>query len=166
MYDSGWGSQWYTAPFTATVDFGGEEKTIKFSSAEQWMMVHKALLFGDVDIEEEILAVNTTGRNAMAQVKSLGRRVKDFDDETWQKAREGIVLEGNLHKFRQNAGLKAKLMETKDKELVEASPGDGIWGIGYAEDKAMENEEKWGLNLLGKALKETRRILKEERDDR
>lgn len=143
-------------------------------------MVQKALLFSDLDIAEATVAIESTGRGAMAQVKALGRKVTGFDEKIWKAEREKIVLQGNLHKFRQNEELKQKLLDTGDKVLVEASPGDSIWGIGesitigepttpvnfvllgYSEQKALENRDSWGLNLLGKALVETRRILREE----
>lgn len=35
---------------------------------------------------------------------------------------------------------------------AKASPEDRIWGIGYAEDVALDNIDDWGMNLLGKCL--------------
>ena len=103
------------------------------------------------------------------EVKALGRKVKDFDDETWVRERARIVLEGSLHKCRQNAELRRELFATGERELVEASPLDRIWGIGMGEKKGRETcgsgQEGWGLNLLGKALVEARAILKEEFKD-
>lgn len=144
------------------MEIGGEKEAIKFTSAEQWMMAHKALLFGDARVAREVIAVDATGSGAMARVKALGREVAGFDDEVWKREREKIVLEGNLHKFRANGELRRKLLDTGERVFVEASPGDRIWGIGYAEDKALENRSAWGMNLLGKALGETRRMLREE----
>ena len=42
--------------------------------------------------------------------------------------------------------------------LIEASHYDRIWGIGYGEDnpKLFIEQDKWGQNLLGKALMEAR----------
>ena len=36
----------------------------------------------------------------------------------------------NMAKFSQNSRLKAILLSTEDKIIVEASPYDTIWGIG------------------------------------
>ncbi|KAF8956312.1 hypothetical protein BDZ97DRAFT_1671795 [Flammula alnicola] len=160
---SGWGSQWYRSPFKAEIimEEGEEAEEVTFLTAEHWMMVQKALLFKDTEVAREILRGTRTGSTEMAHIKSLGRKVHNFDDETWVAARERIVLEGNLHKFRQNEELKDKLLATGDKAIVEASPRDRIWGVGFGEKNALNQKERWGLNLLGKALEETRRIIRD-----
>ena len=134
---------------------GGDEEEVTFPSAEHWMMVKKALLFNDAEKAREILEVP----DDMAAVKALGREVKNFDEARWVSARKDIVLEGNLHKFRQNEALRAKLLATGTKRIVEASPRDRIWGIGFGAKNALRNRERWGQNLLGLALEETRRVL-------
>ena len=71
-------------------------------------------------------------------------------------------------KFRQNEERKEKLLGTGNREIVEASPRDRIWGIGFGEKRALESEgvkRRWGLNLLGKALVEARRTLREEAEE-
>lgn len=73
--------------------------------------------------------------------------------------RESIVEEGNWHKFTHSenyAELKRQLLATGDKLLVEASPYDRIWGVGFKAADADANRAKWGLNLLGKALMRVR----------
>lgn len=156
---SGWASQWYPSPFTVKIRFKeeGDEETVMFPSAEHWMMVQKALLFGDEEIARQILAVDEVNYANMSAVKSLGRQVRNFDEEKWVAARERIVLEGNMHKFEQNEELKEKLLATGTKMIVETSPRDRIWGVGFGEKNALNMKERWGLNLLGKALVETRR---------
>jgi ribA/ribD-fused uncharacterized protein len=76
-----------------------------------------------------------------------------------------IVTQGNYHKFTisQDAQeLKKMLLATGDRELVEASPVDRIWGIGFKEEDAERNRKRWGQNLLGKALMEVRKRVREE----
>jgi ribA/ribD-fused uncharacterized protein len=76
-----------------------------------------------------------------------------------------IVTQGNYHKFtssRDAADLRAWLLETGDRELVEASPNDRIWGVGFDEKDAVKNRGRWGQNLLGRALGEVRRRMREE----
>ena len=123
-------------------------------------MYHKALLFNDSDIATQILAATTP-----IEVKALGRQVKDFDEEIWKENRYRIVKEGNILKFTQHSDLKEKLLATKGKMLVEASPRDRIWGIGYGAKNALANKESWGLNLLGLVLVEIRDEMLDEQDN-
>lgn len=156
---AGWASQWYYSPFTATVTIDGEEITAELPTAEHWMMLQKALLFKDSAVAREVLDADASD---MAYVKALGRKVQNFDNDTWNAARERIVLEGNLLKFGQNEELKAKLLATGSKLLVEASPRDRIWGVGFGEKNALSQKDRWGLNLLGKALEEARSRLRDD----
>ncbi len=101
-------------------------------------------------------------------MKALGRKVRNFDEGRWARERERIVLAGSLHKFRQHADLRALLLGTGERGLVEASPMDRVWGVGVGARKAAEmcvgaeGREGWGMNLLGRALGEGRRILRLE----
>lgn len=134
-------SQWYRCSFSA-----GE---LTFTCAEQYMMHGKALLFGDADVAQEILAADHPRKH-----KALGRKVKNFDDVVWKREREQIVMAGSRLKFTQNADLKALLLATQGTTLVEASPYDRIWGIGLAASnpKAQDPATWRGQNLLGKIL--------------
>jgi len=120
------------------------------------MMACKAALFSDNETLELILEENARSDTDPKHIKALGRRVSPFDEKTWVEHREEIVYHGNLYKFGQNGGLKKTLVETGDLILVEASPYDRVWGIGFKENKAMRERERWGLNLLGKALMRVR----------
>jgi ribA/ribD-fused uncharacterized protein len=62
------------------------------------------------------------------------------------QAHDGIVERGNYFKFSQSATLLEALLDTKSKLLVEASPTDRIWGIGYSMANASGKEDKWGDN--------------------
>ena len=121
------------------------------------MMYNKALLFDDKDIANEIL--NT---NQPKAIKELGRKVKNFNDEAWDKMKYKIVFTGNYYKFSQNADLRNFLLSTKNKVLVEASPYDKVWGIKMKyDDENIENPFCWkGENLLGFALMEARDEIK------
>ncbi len=46
--------------------------------------------------------------------------------------------------------------------MVEASPFDRIWGVGYDAANAESNRGNWGENLLGKALMRVRDRLQAE----
>jgi ribA/ribD-fused uncharacterized protein len=141
-------SQWWPAPFK--VD------GVEYPTAEHFMMVAKAQLFGDDAIRAQILQAATP-----KAAKDLGRQVKGFDDQIWQQARFDLVVTGNRAKFRQNSDLSWFLQSTADRVLVEASPVDRIWGIGLAADHAAARcPDQWpGLNLLGFALMAVRQGL-------
>ena len=85
----------------------------------------------------------------------------------WVAARYQIVVEGNLCKFREsgNKGLRERLLGTGERMIVEASPLDRIWGVGFGEKRALSVKQSWGLNLLGRALMDVRRILREEEQE-
>jgi ribA/ribD-fused uncharacterized protein len=138
-------SQWWPCRFT--VD-GAE-----YSSAEQFMMAGKARIFGDDEVLEQIMSAKDPGK-----VKSLGRRVRHFEQATWERARFDIVRAGNVAKFGQDEQLRKYLLATAPAVIVEASPVDRIWGIGLAaSDAAARDPRSWaGLNLLGFALMRAR----------
>ncbi|KAI5845273.1 hypothetical protein DFP73DRAFT_477018 [Morchella snyderi] len=152
-------SQWYEAPFTAPEPMGSGTAT--YNTAEQFMMHQKALLFNDPAIAAEILA--TTDPRLQ---RSLGRSVKDFDEGVWVANRSRIVEEGSYYKF---IGDPAALLGTGERELVEASPRDAVWGIGRGAVRgALEDREGrrsgWGSNLLGKALMRARGRIRAEKE--
>ena len=126
-----------------------------FHFSEQCFMYQKAILFNDFEIAEQIL--NETD---VRKIKALGRKVKNFNNELWDIHKEDFMYNACYAKFSQNAELRDFLLNTDNCEIVEASPVDNIWGIGFSSDKAMENVDKWGQNLLGKTLMKVRVVLK------
>lgn len=132
-------SNFHPAPFTVDGQF--------FFAAEQYLMWLKAQHFEDHEAAEHILAARTP-----AECKRLGRRVQGFDEAQWAAMREEVALQVVRAKFGLNRKMRAALLESGDKILVEAAPSDRIWGIGYSELDAWEHRFQWGENLLGKAL--------------
>lgn len=122
------------------------------------MMAQKANVFGDKEVMTQILA-----ETDQMTIKKLGRLVRNYDDNVWTEKRFQIVVDGNLAKFSQNDDLQQFLLSTGDKIIVEASPKDRIWGIGFDEfAPEATNPALWnGENLLGFALMEVRDRLKE-----
>ena len=84
--------------------------------------------------------------------------MKSFDSNAWNAVKYDVVKTANRAKYEQNPDLKAKLLDTGDAILAEASPKDTIWGIGLDAVTAAEtNPSEWpGQNLLGKVLMELR----------
>jgi ribA/ribD-fused uncharacterized protein len=66
--------------------------------------------------------------------------------------------------------LKQKLLATGERELVEASPFDRVWGIGFSKEEAKKGKKsgagrgRWGKNLLGLALVNKRKRIREEEE--
>ncbi len=145
----GWPGQWTFVQF--------EMDGIKFNCAEQAMMYKKSILFDDAETAKLILKAENPRK-----FKGLGRKVKNFNEKIWEENKFQIVVDVNFAKFSQNPLFKEVLLATGDKLLIEASPLDSIWGIGVDPEIAMKIsiEEFKGTNLLGKALMETRKILK------
>ncbi|MEO0895783.1 MAG: NADAR family protein [Bacteroidota bacterium] len=146
-------SQWWAGyPF--------DEDGISYSTAEHYMMAGKARLFKD---EEMLGAIIKAGHPDEA--KKFGRQVRGFVQEEWEAKRTDIVTHGNYLKFSQHPELKAFLLRTGQRVIVEASPYDHIWGIGM-ESKHQHAAQpiNWkGANLLGFCLMEVRdRLMKGE----
>lgn len=139
-----WPSQWKLAKMRV--------HGIEYNCCEQYMMHQKAMTFGDYDAATKIMAEPTPKGQ-----KELGRQVRNYDDSVWSNVRYGVVLTGNLAKFMQNEDLRIKLLNTGYREFVEANPRDPIWGIGMDEnDPNVNDESRWGQNLLGKVLTEVK----------
>jgi len=141
-------SQWYPCRFVSD--------GMEYCCTEQYMMAQKAILFGDRMTYKRIMASNQP-----REIKALGREISGFDQSEWDKNKYRIVLAGNVAKFSQNEPLKRFLAETGEAVLAEASPYDGVWGIGLSADSHEAKDVKcWkGENLLGFALMETRDLV-------
>ncbi|MCO1654717.1 NADAR family protein [Pseudonocardia humida] len=145
-------SQWWP------VDLEVDGRT--FASAEHWMMWRKAVLFDDAEAAERVLRAATP-----AEAKKIGAEVRGFRAAAWEAERFDVVVAGNVAKFTQHDDLRAVLLGTGSRVLVEASPVDRIWGIGLAaDDQRADDPTAWrGLNLLGFALMRVREQLRDQR---
>ena len=134
-------SQWWPHEFQAD--------GVSYPTAEHFMMAEKARLFDDDDALAEILAAVRP-----AEAKAGGRKVRGFDNSVWEQHRMDIVIRASVAKFDSDDSMRAYLLGTGSRVLVEASPVDSIWGIGMAQDNpSAEKPSEWkGLNLLGFAL--------------
>lgn len=152
-----WPSNWHPAEFDIEVN----EVQCHFYNTEQYFMYMKAIVFGDEEIAKQILEERDPKK-----VKALGRKVQNYDELVWNDKRYQIMLRANVAKFSQNEDLKQLLLspEYEGHGFVEASPYDKVWGVRMFESNPnIDDETKWkGLNLLGKVLDETRRIIRED----
>lgn len=141
-------SQWYPSPMI----IDGKS----YSCAEQYMMAMKAMAFDDEETARQIM--NTDDPRVQ---KQLGRKVKGFDDATWNLISLDVVVRGNFEKFSSSLDLWNFLESTSGKIIVEASPYDTVWGIGLSQDHPDARDiNLWrGTNKLGFALMIVRKLL-------
>ena len=162
-------SNWYKSDFRGVARFSGYDEykianvteycyPITYVCAEQFLMASKATLFRDLAAHEKIMLTNSP-----REMKDFGRRVKNFDETVWNANKMFIMRTALYLKFTQNEELKTGLLLTGDKELIEASPYDKIWGVGLgSNDKRLLNTNEWrGQNLLGQCLMDVRKAIKE-----
>ena len=130
------------------------EETNEFFCSEQAFMWFKAKYFKDNETANLILEE----KYDPMKVKMLGRRVKNYNDESWSNVRRKFMEISVLNKFKQNKSMSDKLCDKRydGKIFVEASPTDTIWGIGLGlktDDVILGDKSKWrGTNLLGQVI--------------
>ena len=139
------------APIKEGIKFDG----FRFPTSEHIFMYIKAKTFNDNEIAEKIKSAPDP-----KTAKSLGRKVRGFNEEVWKKHRDNAMKTAVQLKFDASSEFRNELLKEKykNKTFVEASPYDCIWGIGMSmEDPNVNNESKWqGLNLLGNILTKLR----------
>jgi len=116
-------------------------------------MQQKALLFGDSRTAELIMDTNCP-----KQQKKLGRTVSNLNQTIWDRYSIAILRQGNYCKIDQNTLILNKLHATINTTMVEVSPHDYTWGIGFREsDSRSQQRDTWlGQNKLGQILTELR----------
>lgn len=148
---------WSKSPFVYVM--GGEK--LHFNSVEQFFMYMKAYTFGDKEQMKNILETDSP-----KEAKDFGRKVKNYKEEVWAKERLEIMKLGIYLKFVHNKKLRDLFLsrDFDNKEFVEASPKDVIWGVGLGEDNPLIDDfRNWkGENLMGRALDEVRERIIEE----
>ena len=138
-------SNHYPSPF--------ELDGMTFNCNEQYVMYKKAIKFGDNATAQKIME-----EKSPAVQKELGKRVANFNKNVWESVQEVIFVRGLRAKFAQNPHCAAVLRATGDKRIYEASPYDGIYGVGlsvFSKDIWDESKHK-GLNWMGAWLEMVR----------
>ena len=124
-----------------------------WTSSEKYFMYMKAITFNDNEIAEKIYELDDP-----RQIKALGRKVKNYSEEVWDKVREEIMYKAVKAKFEQDGLCNYCILNYLSQEFIEGSPYDKIWGVGIAyNDEKIFNKDNWlGTNLLGKILTKVR----------
>jgi ribA/ribD-fused uncharacterized protein len=127
-----------------------EVNGVKYSRGEQFIQHRKALMFGEVETAEAIMAAKTP-----QEMKRLGDSfMKTFSESAWRSSAPEIMEQGLEEKFKQNKELKKFLLSTGATKLVEAAKNDSFWGIGKTmyDPNIMKSKASWGQNHLGQIL--------------
>ena len=79
--------------------------------------------------------------------RTIAEIVQKYQDvvmrDDWEDTKNEVMYAGLKAKFTQNTNLANLLINTGDREIIEASPKDSYWGWG---------KNKSGQNMLGKLL--------------
>lgn len=116
---------------------GFEEDGVYWPSVEQYFQAQK---FPDADQTAHRERIRTCGSPKRA--KALGRDPRCALRTDWESVKESVMLHALRRKFA-HPKLRAVLVGTGDRQLVENSPHDHYWGCG---------RDGTGRNRLGALL--------------
>lgn len=139
--------------------FVAEDQT--FSSMEHYLAMKRATLSG----KQELIDKAEKVQNPL-QAKAILNLLKDDHKGEWDNMVDDVALKGLRAKFHQNPVLSAKLCNTKQKRIGEASTNPR-WGIGMDLDNPQVlDHTKWlqDGNLLGKLLMKLRQEILSEKE--
>ena len=148
-------------PWNSITDFHEEQYSF-LSNFYEARVEYGGLVFGSNEAAFQAQKCMTQeGKAAFCEFgpgksKGVGRRVPLRPD--WEDVKTGIMEEIVRAKFTQHPELKAKLLATGNKMLVEGNRwGDTCWGV--------DTRTGQGENRLGKILMKVREELKQDGDD-
>ena len=123
---------------------------------ENYYQAKKAEKFDESEVEKIMKAKTTKA------VKAIGKKIKNFNQEEWDKVKYGIMQEGIKSKFVQYPELRKQLQETGERKIGYADARNIFWGIGSSESvEKSKHPEKWrGKNMIGHILMELREEFK------
>lgn len=136
-----YGARTCDGPLAALSNFYTGVSVLGFPSGEHFLHFMKAMLFGDREIAAQIAQAKTP-----FEAKRLGRRVRGFDEEQWERASLRYQVAACKAKLRKIPSLVDHL---EGKYVVEASPRDCVWGVGVGIAKAKDPKNWRGRNRLG-----------------
>ena len=142
------------------------DEYMQFCCGEQYIMARKAIIMGDMDTFEKIMA-----ETSPTKIKKLGRKVKNWNQELWDENVEQVAHDVCAYRMMDRNGdvtpyglALLEIVSPYEKYMfVEASITDAIWGVGgrpvSAHAYLMKNGEFKGRNILGRAVTDTVSLL-------
>lgn len=155
------GSTWPSTYHTCKITVDG----VDYTSAAQYVMAEQAKLFGDDKRYKEIMdgSYDPSPHKLFDHKapKTGVRQVANFDPAIWEKHGPNIMYKATFEKYRQNPDLRAKLLETGKKTIIEGTD-DPQWGIGLPlnHPDALRPKKWKGENKMGQLLETIREKLK------
>ena len=154
----------------AYADWVPDKATVPCS--EVAIMLCKAAMCGDATRFKQLLDLKAPPGKIGAEAKKIGRQVAkplpeapevdvgQWKDSAWQLFVPLIARSVVSQKFRQSPFLKNILLASGSRDIGEASPGDGMWGLNAGEEELQDvppaDWPLFGQNLLGYALMSAR----------
>jgi N-glycosidase YbiA len=115
-----------------------------WKTSEHYFQAQK---FAGTPFEEQVRVASTA-----KQAATLGRR-RDFPlRPDWETVKDEVMRRAVQRKFETHADIRAILLNTGDRDIIENAPGDYYWGIG---------KTGTGKNRLGQILMEVRAALQD-----
>ena len=127
----------------------------EYNTVEQYIQAKKAEFFKD-----EIALARIMKLQIPSEIKKIGKRIKNYVKEDWERAAKGIMKRGVTAKFQQNKDLKTFLINTGTRKIGESTL-DTYWGTGIGLNKSDTLiTDKWcGENNMGFILMDVRDLI-------
>jgi ribA/ribD-fused uncharacterized protein len=125
------------------------------------LMMHRSVLhmlsmrksqFTDDDKTFDSIYYEDTDTKQMAHYLMTPDEDLERGGTKWESYKAYLIVKGLRMKFEQNDDLMDKLVKTVGKTLVNTNVPSGEMGILFTEEDAMENQEAWGMNRLGRVM--------------
>ena len=152
-YQSFSNSYTHHTPYIYTIPCGAfEGETLNCMNANKSLHCTKASVFNDRET-----FVKIKDEEDAATCQQIGRSVRNFDDEVWQRYVNGVAFQVAMQKFQGNDHLTTLLLSTSGSLLAEASL-NSVWGTGLelTHEHAQVPTQWPGQNIQGEALMKVR----------
>lgn len=136
-----------------------------FSTAEQYVMAMKALLFDNMRVFWQVM---TTRSPAEADSYAADACFPNFDQQKWHESLPTFVYEANMYKFSQDDKMYESLMKVPaDALFAYTTDRDDILGTGLPQkDIRNKTPSQWrGANVLGVVLSAVRAELLQHEEE-